>query len=751
MSGIDVDPDALNGAGVAVSDGGDTLAEALAALQSGLASSDAMSGHDAAGMVFAQSYTRNGQALLDAATAGINALRNTGFGISMSATNYSRAEAASTPGGGQPLSAPAEPSELDSPAMPRPYGDGIAEPFLWSVVQRFVGDFWPDGDPGRLRAAADAWRGFGTTLSGMADLPGVRSGITAQEMPEATAMLDSVDAISVNLAALAEQAHTTARQLDGFAAEIDAAQNAIRDLLDQLSPSGLVDTVGGLLSGENPWDEIRRVADAITAIQQNMKRQADADDAVFQQGMATIDGLITSGMDATRKQFVDWMGEDVGGVAAFAFNAPADFHYGAIKTAVQGLHGLEGLSPRHLVSDPGGYLNKVAGAVDGAANFVPPLLVTKLIANTDHTVDQLKDLVHYDDLTSGHPLRGVGGIAFDIGSAAVPMGAAARPGAIAASEARGATAAAGTESRTAGSTLSDAATSSTRAAGGDVAASASRIADSLDSIKLPDTPAAIPRAEPGPSVLPETRAPVDQPPRADSPSGPAELERQAHPPGSGATTVEPPKAGEAPEAPPQSSASQHPAGSASPFEIEPGRDHGPGAGPEPRLPPPDDGLTHIDIDSGGTGAWNYELNHPAPNTHYTVDNRFEYTTDRLGRSTEMEATLSIDNPADRNTYQQGIAGGADRLPGDHGGHIFGSQFGGPGEAINLTAMRDTLNAIGPRDYYVLESEWKSLLQQGHTVEVKVDIDYPGDSRRPDFYAVKTYVDGNLYHTRDFEN
>lgn len=63
-------------------------------------------------------------------------------------------------------------------------------------------------------------------------------------------------------------------------------------------------------------------------------------------------------------------------------------------------------------------------------------------------------------------------------------------------------------------------------------------------------------------------------------------------------------------------------------------------------------------------------------------------------------------------------------------------------------MQDKLNLVG---YAGLENEWKTLLQQGRQVEVHVDIEYPGDSRRPESYYVETYVDGKLYSTRDFDN
>lgn len=174
--------------------------------------------------------------------------------------------------------------------------------------------------------------------------------------------------------------------------------------------------------------------------------------------------------------------------------------------------------------------------------------------------------------------------------------------------------------------------------------------------------------------------------------------------------------------------------------------------PAPHTGSPGDGPNHVDLESGGKGSWNSELNNPAPNTHYSVDDRFSYTTDGSGRVGHAEMTYDHGHPpADRNGYQQRIAGGEDRLPGDHGGHIFGSQFGGPGEAINLTAMRDSLNAVGTRDYYNLESQWRQFAEQGSQVRVNVDLTYPGGSMRPNSYTVETFVDGQLNSTHTFFN
>lgn len=66
-------------------------------------------------------------------------------------------------------------------------------------------------------------------------------------------------------------------------------------------------------------------------------------------------------------------------------------------------------------------------------------------------------------------------------------------------------------------------------------------------------------------------------------------------------------------------------------------------------------------------------------------------------------------------------------------------------------MRDSLNAVGTRDYYNLESEWKTLMQEGKNVNVEISISYPGDSVRPNQYTVYTYVDGQLDGIRDFRN
>ena len=131
-----------------------------------------------------------------------------------------------------------------------------------------------------------------------------------------------------------------------------------------------------------------------------------------------------------------------------------------------------------------------------------------------------------------------------------------------------------------------------------------------------------------------------------------------------------------------------------------------------------------------------------PDTRYIVDNgTYIYETDTVGRVVYAEGHLDqIVDAADRvrNPSEQRLAGGADRLPGDHGGHFFATLFGGPGEGINLTGQHAHVNLS---DYKRLEIIWADAIKDGKTVRVEVTATYPGDKLRPSQYDV-TYQIGN---------
>ncbi|WP_447793687.1 DNA/RNA non-specific endonuclease [Pseudomonas farris] len=144
----------------------------------------------------------------------------------------------------------------------------------------------------------------------------------------------------------------------------------------------------------------------------------------------------------------------------------------------------------------------------------------------------------------------------------------------------------------------------------------------------------------------------------------------------------------------------------------------------------------VEIDSGGKGAWNKELNKPQPNTIYKVDGNKVYQTDSLGRVEKVEADLSA-IARDRNTYQQCKAGKCG-LDADEGGHLIASILDGPGEKINLVPMDGNLNKGVWKE---MENAWVNAVDEGKSVKVQIQPVYSGLGVRPDHFVV-AYRIGN---------
>jgi DNA/RNA non-specific endonuclease len=105
--------------------------------------------------------------------------------------------------------------------------------------------------------------------------------------------------------------------------------------------------------------------------------------------------------------------------------------------------------------------------------------------------------------------------------------------------------------------------------------------------------------------------------------------------------------------------------------------------------------------------------------------------------TSEEGQLAL-SKAQRSPSQQAVAGRADRLPDDQGGHLIASIFNGMGEAINLKAMNGSFNM---KEFRNLERTLEDALKAGKPVEVKIDIIHSGDSARPDGFVINYKIDG----------
>lgn len=160
--------------------------------------------------------------------------------------------------------------------------------------------------------------------------------------------------------------------------------------------------------------------------------------------------------------------------------------------------------------------------------------------------------------------------------------------------------------------------------------------------------------------------------------------------------------------------------------------------------------------SGRADRWNDRLAEPEPSSVYVVDNRYLYATDKAGRVTHAEGWLgwlpSTDNDERRNLGAQREAGEPDRERNDDGGHLFGTSFDGPGEAINLAAQSRVQNRAvkGSDNWRRMEETWHALRAAGIQVNASIDLKYPdGSSQRPASRAVVDRHDGKRSPRRIF--
>lgn len=405
----------VTGTGVSVI--GDGIATALGPLSAGFGIN---SGQDSAGMVFALNYQNAARSLLTGVAAGINACRKLGAKIQLSASNYSRAEAASkVGGGGHVLPSPGQPAKVAPPNAPGVMGPGVARPLLWGVVESLLDDVWPNGNAVGMHAAAGCWRGLGASLSGVqAALNGPKSAIAGQRIPEGELVQHNLASLAATMAKLGAQCDKLADTLDKFADEVDGAQNKIRDLLKRLgSLTDLVHDAILIFEGD-ALDELEKIAKDINGVLHSMKREAHAREQVLKTGVQIIDRLVVQGKNLMEGQLVEFFGEDVGSVAAGYFDAWADFGEGVFKGAVGAVE-LEGqLDPSRFAFDPKGATASWAALDKTALQSIPAYALFDPGGAAKTDLGLVNGLTHWDDLTSDRPAVGLGEIGFDLATMA---------------------------------------------------------------------------------------------------------------------------------------------------------------------------------------------------------------------------------------------------------------------------------------------------------------------------------------------
>ncbi len=132
------------------------------------------------------------------------------------------------------------------------------------------------------------------------------------------------------------------------------------------------------------------------------------------------------------------------------------------------------------------------------------------------------------------------------------------------------------------------------------------------------------------------------------------------------------------------------------------------------------------------------LDRPPVKKTVRVDGRFTYETDEAGRVVRAKALLDIvDVMHPRDTAAQRKL--ADKLPGDHAGHLFARIFRGPVGMMNLVPMMGS--KVNLSAYKKAENAWRTALEAGQDVEVQIDLVYRTSKNRPDVIALRYSING----------
>ncbi|RAU93654.1 hypothetical protein DQP58_16010 [Mycobacterium colombiense] len=419
MAPLAVDPEALYAAGGAVGAAGGGLAASLTVLAAGFS---AHTGVDRAGEVFGLAYQDTAESLLKAVAAAVNACRKCGALIQQGASNYSKAEAASTlGGGGSILAAPPPPDELAAPKAPGTMGPGEPPPALWAIVESLVLELWPDGDVPGMHAVASRWRGFAAAANGVqTSLNAAKTLLDTQHLPEGDKIDNALNEIGAAAATIGAQCGKLATTIDKFADKVGHSQHAIRDLLHRLGSLGDLGHDIMLIIDGDAWDEIKKIAKDINDVLHHLGQEARACVQGIRLLTEAADREVATCEKYARRGLTTFLGEDVGNPVATAFEFGINAQEGVLKGAVNMGLGLADLSPHWFVVDPQGAAATWTGLAKNAwkeSLFNAPLHPKEF---ADARLQELKGLVHAEDWTKDRPGLGAGEVAFDFGTLISP-------------------------------------------------------------------------------------------------------------------------------------------------------------------------------------------------------------------------------------------------------------------------------------------------------------------------------------------
>lgn len=254
MSPIDVQPDVYDAASkVFGQEVTAQLTQAFTGLNQGLAPTGAMAGTDPGGTKWAASYNQAASATSDAIITANAACFHLAALLEKTGFNHGMAESHSDPTRQTPT--PPDTTKYAAPvasyaAPPSAAGGSGSPPTGWSLIQDLVGYVWPNGDQGKLRAAAHAWSTAANTLDGAAGhVPEAVQAVNSQQSPEVDDAVNVCQDMGQHIRDIATSCRNLSTSCSDFASAIDKAHSDIENELVSLVEWTAGIEAGGALLG----------------------------------------------------------------------------------------------------------------------------------------------------------------------------------------------------------------------------------------------------------------------------------------------------------------------------------------------------------------------------------------------------------------------------------------------------------------------------------------------------------------------
>jgi len=128
-----------------------------------------------------------------------------------------------------PSSTPGTKPQYSAGTVPNAFGGPSNPPALWAMIIAYVkGRVWPNGHQDQLRAAANAWREAGRTITASVQyLSGALEKLQTQRAPEIADITTAFTTLNQQCVAVGQQFEAIAQACDDYATHLDNAHHEI--------------------------------------------------------------------------------------------------------------------------------------------------------------------------------------------------------------------------------------------------------------------------------------------------------------------------------------------------------------------------------------------------------------------------------------------------------------------------------------------------------------------------------------------